>query len=186
MTLPLRIICGQKYGRLTVVKRGPDKMCGTTVRVRQTRWFCECECGTQVLVVGHKLRSGHTKSCGCLKRESSVADRLNVDNEHHGMNDTPEYRTWIGLKNRCLNRRDKAYKDYGGRGIQVCERWRKSFSAFYEDMGPRPRLYRKRSVFSIDRIDNNGNYEPGNCRWATHKTQNNNKRKQKRRNLPVG
>lgn len=99
---------------------------------------------------------------------------LGTLNEQHRLRAVPEYRIWAHLKGRCLNEKDKDYKNYGARGIRVCDRWLHSFKAFYEDMGPRPS-----SKHSIDRIDNDGNYEPGNCRWATSKEQNNNKRKMK-------
>ncbi len=91
--------------------------------------------------------------------------------ETHGMHGTPEYRSWQGAKQRCLNPSDDHYANYGGRGIQICERWRDSFLSFYEDMGPRPSI-----LHSIDRIDVNGNYEPSNCRWATASEQQRNKR----------
>ena len=95
--------------------------------------------------------------------------------ETHGKRETPEYRIWGDIIQRCLNKKDTGYKNYGGRGITMCERWRNSFVAFYHDMGRRPFLKAE-----VDRIDNNGNYEPGNCHWVTHKANCNNTRRNRR------
>lgn len=124
---------------------------------------CACICGNTMTCLLAGLVTGNTKSCGCLKRETT--SRIMTT---HGMSKckTGEHEIWSGMKKRCLNQNSKAYAYYGGKGITVCERWIASFEAFYEDMGPRPS-----SKHSIDRIDSTGNYEPGNVRWATREEQ---------------
>lgn len=138
----------QRFGKLTCLSYQGKGM-----------WLCRCDCGKQTIVRSDCLNTGNTRSCGCLSGEL------------HGMTKTPEYRTWHHMNERCSNPNNRTYKNYGGRGIFVCEQWRNSFTTFYKDMGPRPS-----SKHSIDRINNNGNYEPGNCRWATIKEQNGNTR----------
>lgn len=151
-------LTGQRFGRLTVFKfyEINNDRCAT--------WECSCDCGAKVIVNGTHLRNGNTRSCGCLQSDIS-ASRLLV----HGMKGTREYNSWRSMMKRCNNPNDKAYNHYGGRGISVCERWRK-FENFYADMGGRPDGY------SLDRINNNGNYEPSNCQWSTQKEQANNRR----------
>lgn len=145
---------GNRYGQLTVIGRAPSYR-------GNARWCCRCDCGLYTIVLGNDLERGKVVSCGCKGK------RLRWQ---HGRSMTPEYRAWQGLKQRCLNPKDPAYKHYGGRGITVCEAW-KDFSAFYADMGPRPG-----PDYSLERIDNNRGYEPGNCRWVRMNIQANNKR----------
>lgn len=126
---------------------------------------CICDCGNITYVNLNNLRNGHTKSCGCLQRKLASKKA-----KTHGMSKTPEYRAYYLMKNRCYNKNYYLYHRYGGRGIDVCERWLESFENFYLDMGCRPS-----KNHSLDRIDNNKGYSPLNCRWATNEEQNRNK-----------
>lgn len=147
----------RKFGRLLVVgesaKKGKSGNC---------IWICLCECGNLKEVMAPFLKNGNIKSCGCLAIESRI---------NHGMSRTITYSSWYSMKNRCTNPESDNYKNYGGRGISVCERWIDSLDLFVQDMGHRPSI-----KHTLDRIDNDGDYEPRNCRWAIGYTQRRNRR----------
>src|ERR1043165_874637 len=129
-------------------------------------WCCLCDCGARVDVSGGYLRNGRTRSCGCLRREVS---RKNATS--HGRYLTTEHLSWREAKQRCHNPKNTQFHRYGGRGIRMCDEWRRDFLAFLAHMGPKPPGH------TLDRINNDGNYEPGNVRWATPKQQANNRRR---------
>ena len=158
----LKDLTGQRFGRLTVIKRVENKG-------NQPRWLCQCECGNQTVVAGRHLRNGEVRSCGCLVKEKN-----STLHTKHGMEGTKIYHVWCGIKNRCFNSNEKAYKHYGGRGITIFAEWIDDFQKFYDYVSKLPHY--GEDGYSIDRIDNNGNYEPDNLRWADDKTQHRNKR----------
>jgi hypothetical protein len=152
---------GMKFGRLTIVNEIEKNRYG------RRRFLCLCDCGNEHHVASSELRSGNTKSCGCLHNEL-IAKR----NRSHGKSQSGTYTSWRAMHDRCANKNSERYAEYGGRGITVCEQW-KQFETFLSDMGERPPG--KKKEYSLDRIDNDGNYEPKNCRWATNSQQNLNK-----------
>lgn len=141
-TTPRYDLTGKVFGRLTALSF-----------IKGGKWLCQCECGRETAIWTSSLIKGLTKSCGCTWH--AVSGR-----KTHGLTESAEYKVWCGVKRRCLNKNEKAYKRYGARGITICDRWKDSFENFLADMGQRPS-----AAHEIDRIDNDGNYEPCNCRW---------------------
>lgn len=161
---------GKRFGRLTAIKK-----VGVATN-RHNIWECQCDCGNTAFVLSTELINGHTKSCGCLMKET-VSRMMST----HGLSDSRLYTVWCGVVARCENPAHKSYKNYGGRGIKICSEWRNDFTAFhdwalangYDENAPRGQC-------TIDRIDVNGDYEPNNCRWVTQAEQMKNTRPRKR------
>lgn len=156
-------ITGQTFGRAFVVSIAEPTPNG------RAHWNCKCACGSLFIAMGKHLRTGAVVSCGCFQ-----AQRASECSRAHGASKTKLYKVWASMKQRCENPRNKSYKNYGARGISVCDAWSSSFEKFLFDMGERPA-----PDLSIDRINNDGDYEPGNCRWATAAEQRLNTRPQK-------
>ena len=149
---------GEVFGKLSLINYEGDG-----------KWLCECECGNQKIIRSSKLRSGNTRSCGCLRREI-IRERntTHLETKHY------LHRLWSGIKTRCYNENNSRWQHYGGRGITMCEEWRDDYLAFRDyilkNLGDKPS-----PDYSLDRIDNDGDYTPGNLRWADYETQNNNR-----------
>lgn len=160
--MKLQDFTGLKFGRLSVISRSEN-------RGKHVRWSCVCECGKFTAVSSTHLKTGHTKSCGCVRND--ICSSRGKAMAKHGMWNSPEWNAWKSMKDRCLRKTNEKYPIYGGRGITVCDEWIGSFNDFFAHVGLRPS-----SSHSLDRIDSNKGYEPGNVRWADIFQQNNNKR----------
>ena len=175
MVMPAKDLSGKKFGYLTVLKRAGS----TATKSKRAMWLVRCVCGKEYKAIGQNLTNPNrpgVKSCGCRRGEAI----LSVTGSH-GMTKTRQYSTWINMRSRCRNPKDKDYPNYGGRGIEVCDRWYDSFINFWEDMkdGYQDHLM-------IERLDNDGPYCKANCRWGTQNRQSNNKRDSHYINTPMG
>lgn len=157
-------LTGQKFNKLTVIERVEN-------RGEKVAWLCRCDCGNLTIATSSDLKRNNTKSCGCLN--------LKPSNLRHGRCGEFIYQTYCNMRTRCNNKNNKSYKNYGGRGIKVCDEWNGNFKEFYDHVSQLPHF--AEPGYTLDRINNNGNYEPGNVRWATAKEQVHNRRKPIRR-----
>jgi len=163
--MKIKDLTGQTFGRLKVIKRDGSNS------AKKATWLCQCKCGNTVIVVGYKLRRTDTQSCGCLRREK-IKEGANTSHgfSRHGRRHSL-YACWQSMKKRCTNPTDSGYINYGGRGIKVCDQWMQSFENFRDDMLPT-----WREKLELDRINNDGNYEPTNCKWSTRSENGKNRR----------
>lgn len=167
-------IAGQTFGLLTAVKRVGSDKAGKAV------WLFNCDCGNVKEVLAISVRRGLTFSCGCAHKRAAIENAAKASqlNYKHGGTGTPEYKAWVAMRARCGDESHVSYKDYGGRGIRVCDEWVDDYPAFLAHIGKRPK-----GDYSLDRIDNEKGYSPGNVRWADKKTQANNRRPRKKKEV---
>ena len=153
-------LIGKKFGRLTPIRK--------LVMKHRSHYECKCECGNEIIVICKNLKNGNTKSCGCLRNDQCFVTGIqNLAHGHAKQNKiTQVYRAYYAMRTRCYNKNYHNYERYGGRGIKVCQRWLDSFEAFLADMGEP-----LNGDYSLDRIDNNGDYEPSNCKWSIQSDQ---------------
>jgi hypothetical protein len=154
-------LIGRQFNKLTVIKLDPNNIS------KKRKWLCLCDCGELTSIATSDLTCSKIKSCGCLRKISPALRHGHASRSGR----SPEHATWSNLIQRCTNPKVPQYKDYGGRGIKVCPRWLDSFESFLSDMGEKPS-----KNLTIERVDNDGDYEPDNCIWATRQQQNKNKR----------
>lgn len=160
----LKDFTGFHKNKVTILGPTGNKNCSG-----KSLWYCRCDCGKEFIAVGSNVKSGNTRSCGCHNLQRIREQGLS--NKTHGLSNSDEYHIWRGIKQRCRNPNNKDYHRYGARGIDILDEWFESFESFYNYLGPRPS-----EQHSVERIDNHGDYEPGNVKWATQKEQSNNTR----------
>ena len=159
----------KRFGRLVAISKAEGRKNGCIL------WNCVCDCGNKVIVPTGKLTSERKRSCGCLAKETaSIIAKTGNHRRKHGMKRTRLYSVWNTMKYRCFNNNSPQFKDWGGRGITVCEEWKDDFQTFYDYVSQLPHF--REEGYSLDRINNDGNYEPGNVKWSTRTEQNRNRR----------